>query len=135
MREMRLTKILVEGITEQLGIPEEAEKYTPFKLLCLMDFAEQFSTTEPTRHDRRFPNQNQTQNCWTAVNEYQYCVKKTGDHANPHCAQRYRDMATVCPASWLDTYQEQIEDGTFMGIGGPLGPEDDDEDEDDDDDE
>lgn len=57
----------------------------------------------------------------TAVNEYQYCVKATS-YSNPKCMQRRRDFVELCPGEWVETWQEQIDEDRFMGIGDTLGP-------------
>lgn len=79
------------------------------------------SNTTPTRPDRRFPNTNQANNCWTAFNEYQLCVDKRGDK-DALCLQRGRDYSTLCPEKWVDEYKESISSGTSMSVGTKVLP-------------
>jgi cytochrome c oxidase subunit 6b len=57
------------------------------------------------------------------VNEYQYCVKAAGDD-NLKCMQRRRDFVELCPSDWVEKWQDEIDEGKFMGIGDTLGPAD-----------
>ena len=70
----------------------------------------------PTRPDRRFPNQNQLNNCWTAFNEYQLCVDKRGKN-DLMCLQRGRDYSTVCPEKWVQDFKDQADAGVSMTVG------------------
>ena len=63
----------------------------------------------------------------TAVNEYQYCVQKTGDMNHHLCMQRRRDWVELCPIEWIENFADQIDEGTFMGVGSTLGLEEDEE--------
>ena len=70
----------------------------------------------PTRPDRRFPNQNQLNNCWTTFNEYQLCVEKRG-RGDLACLQRGRDYSTVCPEKWVQDFKDQADAGISMTVG------------------
>lgn len=54
-----------------------------------------------TKPDYRFPNQNQVNNCWQTVNEYQVCVEQRSKE-DATCLQRARDYQSVCPAKWIE---------------------------------
>nr|XP_056703281.1 cytochrome c oxidase subunit 6B1 [Euleptes europaea] len=67
--------------------------------------------------DSRFPNQNQTRNCWQNYLDYHRCEKamaaKGGD---PYVCQWYKRVYTsLCPVSWVTAWDERIEEGTFQG--------------------
>lgn len=61
------------------------------------------------------------------MNEYQYCVQKTGDMNHHLCMQRRRDWVELCPIEWIENFTDQIDEGTFMGVGSTLGLEEDEE--------
>ncbi|CAI5781279.1 cytochrome c oxidase subunit 6B1 [Podarcis lilfordi] len=67
--------------------------------------------------DSRFPNQNQTRNCWQNYLDFHRCEKamnaKGGD---PYVCQWYKRVYTsLCPVSWVTSWDERIEEGTFPG--------------------
>ncbi|XP_048357234.1 cytochrome c oxidase subunit 6B1 [Sphaerodactylus townsendi] len=67
--------------------------------------------------DSRFPNQNQTRNCWQNYLDYHRCEKamaaKGGD---PYVCQWYKRVYTsLCPISWVTAWDERIENGNFQG--------------------
>ncbi|XP_034842351.1 cytochrome c oxidase subunit 6B2 isoform X1 [Mirounga leonina] len=83
--------------------------------------------------DPRFPNQNQTQNCYQNFLDYHRCVKRMnrrGKSAQP-CQYYFRVFHSLCPMSWLNRrplpplpplprhqvqrWTQQIQDGTFAG--------------------
>lgn len=70
----------------------------------------------PTRNDRRFPNQNQAPNCWTAFNEYQLCAEKRGKD-DLTCLQRGRDYTSVCPEHWVAKWKEDEDKGVSLSVG------------------
>lgn len=73
------------------------------------------SKLTPTRPDRRFPNCNQLNNCWTAINEYQLCVEKRGED-DILCHQRARDYDTVCPQKWVEDWKDLAAEGLTMTV-------------------
>ncbi|XP_039322774.1 cytochrome c oxidase subunit 6B2 isoform X2 [Saimiri boliviensis] len=67
--------------------------------------------------DPRFPNQNQTRNCYQNFLDYQRCVKtmsRRGKNSEP-CEYYFRVYNSLCPTSWVQNWNEQIKDGTFAG--------------------
>lgn len=72
--------------------------------------------THATRVDRRFPNTNQINNCWTAFNEYQLCVEKRGEK-DATCVQRGRDYSTLCPQKMVEAWKEHAAEGKSMSVG------------------
>ncbi|XP_059109155.1 uncharacterized protein LOC131902141 isoform X2 [Peromyscus eremicus] len=67
--------------------------------------------------DPRFPNQNQTRNCYQNFLDYHRCVKnmsRRGKNTQP-CEYYYRVFHSLCPISWVQRWTEQIKQGTFPG--------------------
>ncbi|NWU48816.1 CX6B1 oxidase, partial [Rynchops niger] len=67
--------------------------------------------------DSRFPNQNQTKNCWQNYLDFHRCEKAMaakGADASP-CQWYYRVYKSLCPTSWVTTWDEYREEGTFPG--------------------
>ncbi|XP_063337502.1 cytochrome c oxidase subunit 6B1 [Pelmatolapia mariae] len=67
--------------------------------------------------DARFPNQNQTRNCWSNYVDYYRCQKALdakGLDTQP-CEWYKRVYKSLCPMSWIQKWDEQREDGTFPG--------------------
>ena len=64
--------------------------------------------------DARFPNQQQTKSCWQNYIDYQKCIKAKGDEYEP-CEFFYRNYKALCPNSWSDKWDDQIEEGKFAG--------------------
>lgn len=50
--------------------------------------------------DARFPNTNQTKNCWQNYIDYHKCVKAKGEVYAP-CQQFYRTYRSLCPDFWV----------------------------------
>nr|XP_010948401.1 PREDICTED: cytochrome c oxidase subunit 6B1 [Camelus bactrianus] len=67
--------------------------------------------------DSRFPNQNQTRNCWQNYLDFHRCEKamtaKGGDVSV--CEWYQRVYKSLCPISWVTTWDERRADGTFPG--------------------
>ena len=51
--------------------------------------------------DPRFPNQNQTKNCWQNYVDFHRCQKLKGEEYEP-CQFFYRNFRTVCPNAWIE---------------------------------
>jgi len=65
-------------------------------------------------YDPRFPNQNQTRNCWQNYVDFHRCQRLKGEEYEP-CQFFYRNFKTVCPFSWVEKWDEQREKGAFPG--------------------
>lgn len=68
--------------------------------------------------DSRFPNTNQTKNCWQNYVDFHKCVaaKEKKEESTKTCewfAKRYRSF---CPSSWVEDWDEQRETGVFPGL-------------------
>ncbi|XP_070783083.1 cytochrome c oxidase subunit 6B1 [Enoplosus armatus] len=67
--------------------------------------------------DARFPNQNQTRNCWSNYLDYHRCQKALdakGVDTAP-CDWYKRVYKSLCPMSWIQKWDDQREEGTFPG--------------------
>ncbi|XP_019939006.1 cytochrome c oxidase subunit 6B1 [Paralichthys olivaceus] len=67
--------------------------------------------------DARFPNQNQTRNCWSNYLDYHRCQKALdakGQDTMP-CDWYKRVYKSLCPISWIQKWDDQREEGTFPG--------------------
>eukprot|EP01138_Halocafeteria_seosinensis_P015405 gb/GECG01015722.1/.p1 GENE.gb/GECG01015722.1/~~gb/GECG01015722.1/.p1 ORF type:complete len:163 (+),score=37.90 gb/GECG01015722.1/:1-489(+) len=120
----------VTGLARQMGMGDELEEETRDDMVDKAYQVDQRDKKDAqarlwrdTDNDRRFPNVNQSQNCWTAVNEYQLCSKIKGNKRHPTCLKRRNDFLNLCPLEWVESYQDQIEEGTFMGVGDFLHPD------------
>merc|ERR1712189_47994 len=57
--------------------------------------------------DARFPNQNQTKNCWQNFMDYQRCIKNKGEDYEP-CNFFHKNYKSICPVGWVEKWNEQI---------------------------
>ncbi|KAJ8245823.1 hypothetical protein GJAV_G00260680 [Gymnothorax javanicus] len=67
--------------------------------------------------DSRFPNQNQTRNCWQNYIDYHRCQKaltNKGVDVAP-CDWYKRVYKSLCPVSWITKWDDQRDEGTFPG--------------------
>ncbi|KAJ3183630.1 Cytochrome c oxidase subunit 6B [Gaertneriomyces sp. JEL0708] len=65
--------------------------------------------------DARFPNTNQTKNCWQNYVDYFKCVDAKGEDFAP-CKQFKRAYFSLCPDKWVEKWNEQREEGVFPGL-------------------
>uniref|UniRef100_A0A8C9UN71 Cytochrome c oxidase subunit n=1 Tax=Spermophilus dauricus TaxID=99837 RepID=A0A8C9UN71_SPEDA len=67
--------------------------------------------------DSRFPNQNQTRNCWQNYVDFHRCQKamtaKGGDVSV--CEWYRRVYKSLCPISWVSAWDDRRAEGTFPG--------------------
>jgi hypothetical protein len=109
-------KALVQHMKETVGGALKKDfELDDHKVASLAAIAK-INKLSPTRLDRRFPNQNQLNNCWTSFNEYQLCVDKRGKN-DLMCLQRGRDYSTVCPEKWVQDFKDQADAGVSMTVG------------------
>uniref|UniRef100_A0A453CBH2 Cytochrome c oxidase subunit n=3 Tax=Aegilops tauschii subsp. strangulata TaxID=200361 RepID=A0A453CBH2_AEGTS len=64
--------------------------------------------------DFRFPTTNQTRHCFTRYVEFHRCVSAKGDEA-AECEKFAKYYRSLCPAEWVEKWNEQRENGTFAG--------------------
>ena len=110
-------KALIVHMKEQVfgALKKNDEAVDEAKVASLAAIAK-INKLTTSRPDRRFPNQNQLNNCWTAFNEYQLCVDKRGK-GDLACLQRGRDYSTVCPDKWIQTFKDQQDAGISLTVG------------------
>ncbi|KAK2855090.1 hypothetical protein Q7C36_006959 [Tachysurus vachellii] len=67
--------------------------------------------------DARFPNTNQTRNCFQNYVDFHRCNKALsakGQETSP-CEWYQRVYKSLCPISWVEKWDGQIQDGSFPG--------------------
>eukprot|EP00268_Persea_americana_P062032 TRINITY_DN7914_c0_g1_i3.p1 TRINITY_DN7914_c0_g1~~TRINITY_DN7914_c0_g1_i3.p1 ORF type:complete len:146 (-),score=47.65 TRINITY_DN7914_c0_g1_i3:758-1195(-) len=64
--------------------------------------------------DFRFPTTNQTRHCFTRYIEYHRCIAAKGEGAS-ECEKFAKYYRSLCPAEWVERWNEQRENGTFPG--------------------
>ncbi|KAK1162835.1 cytochrome c oxidase subunit 6B1 [Acipenser oxyrinchus oxyrinchus] len=81
------------------------------------DMKEKLKKYHTAPFDARFPNQNQTRNCWQNYLDFHRCQKALtikGTDVTP-CDWYLRVYKSLCPISWVSKWDEQRENGTFAG--------------------
>ncbi|XP_057311659.1 cytochrome c oxidase subunit 6B1-like [Hydractinia symbiolongicarpus] len=68
--------------------------------------------TKTAPFDARFPNMNQTKSCWQNYLDFQKCTKAKGEDYEP-CQYFFRNFKSLCPVSWVEKWNDQLESGTF----------------------
>lgn len=64
--------------------------------------------------DARFPQQNQTKHCFQSYLDYHKCVAIKGEDFAP-CKVFWQTFQSLCPGDWIETWDDQRENGTFPG--------------------
>ncbi|GJP38419.1 hypothetical protein CLOM_g22858 [Closterium sp. NIES-68] len=64
--------------------------------------------------DFRFPTANQAKHCFTCYNEFYKCIAEKGEGAS-ECQKYAKSYRTLCPAEWIDKWNEEREKGIFVG--------------------
>ncbi|XP_034507110.1 cytochrome c oxidase subunit 6B1-like [Ambystoma mexicanum] len=67
--------------------------------------------------DARFPNINQSRNCYQNYRDYHRCLTAmNGKGADPYpCEWYHKVYKCLCPVSWVAKWDEERELGTFAG--------------------
>ncbi|XP_055780360.1 cytochrome c oxidase subunit 6B1 [Salvelinus fontinalis] len=81
------------------------------------DIATKLQNYRTAPFDARFPNQNQTRNCFYNYLDYHRCQKSLdakGVDTAP-CDWYKRVYKSLCPISWVQKWDDQREQGTFPG--------------------
>ncbi|CAB1334476.1 cytochrome c oxidase subunit 6B1-like [Oncorhynchus nerka] len=67
--------------------------------------------------DARFPNTNQTRNCFQNYLDFHRCNKALSDKGQDvaPCDWYQRVYKSICPMSWVAKWDDQIEAGSFPG--------------------
>ena len=63
------------------------------------------------RFDPRFPNQNQSDRCYRNFVDFHRCRSRFGDEYQP-CEWFKAQYRHACPNKWIESYREQLQDGT-----------------------
>ena len=62
--------------------------------------------------DPRFPNANQTKNCWQNYVDFHLCQAAKGPDYSP-CQYFKRNYKILCPQNWVSKWDELKEEGKF----------------------
>jgi cytochrome c oxidase subunit 6b len=62
--------------------------------------------------DPRFMQQNQTRWCYVMFTDFHRCAHYLGAE-DKHCQYFYKCYKSLCPNSWIEKWEEQIEAGRF----------------------
>ncbi|XP_061801956.2 cytochrome c oxidase subunit 6B2 [Nerophis lumbriciformis] len=67
--------------------------------------------------DARFPNTNQTRNCFQNYLDFHRCNKALSakDQDIAPCEWYQKVYKSLCPINWVERWDEQIENGSFAG--------------------
>uniref|UniRef100_A0AAY5JVM4 Cytochrome c oxidase subunit 6B1 n=2 Tax=Esox lucius TaxID=8010 RepID=A0AAY5JVM4_ESOLU len=96
-------------------MPQEQSK--PLDLKMAEDIATKLQNYRTAPFDARFPNQNQTRNCFYNYLDYHRCQKSLdakGVDTAP-CDWYKRVYKSLCPMSWIQKWDDQRAEGTFPG--------------------
>jgi len=63
-------------------------------------------------YNPRFPNTNQSKNCWANFVDFHRCVKAKGEN-NEECGRFLKAANALCPTEWKQKWLKEIETGTF----------------------
>ena len=78
---------------------------------CISEYFRRRASWSP-KFDPRFPNENQTKNCFINYVDYQRCLKLRGaDHKD--CDYFNQVVKSLCPEQWVEKYTEQLETQSF----------------------
>ncbi|KAF1388057.1 cytochrome c oxidase subunit 6B1 [Sander lucioperca] len=80
-------------------------------------FDEKIKNYRTAPFDARFPNTNQTRNCFQNYLDFHRCNKALSakDQDVAPCDWYQRVYKSLCPMSWVGKWDEQIENGSFPG--------------------
>ncbi|KYQ47649.1 Cytochrome c oxidase subunit 6B2 [Trachymyrmex zeteki] len=81
-------------------------------MIKLSDVDETKWQTAP--YDPRFPNQNQTRYCYQSYIDFHRCKKKHNENYEA-CQYFKRVFKSMCPNTWVEKWDGQVEAGTFAG--------------------
>lgn len=70
-------------------------------------------------HDPRFPQVNQTKNCWQNYVDYHKCINKMGKDYEP--CEYFKDIyRMLCPSGWIERWDEALAEGKSQFVISPL---------------
>ncbi|KAI0978200.1 hypothetical protein GJ496_003853 [Pomphorhynchus laevis] len=94
---------------------EKWSKHFPAALVnCAGEYWKSIAFWAP-RKDPRFPNMNQTKNCEINYLDYHRCKDQLGEDA-AECDYFKHVYTHTCPTSWVESFDEQFENGVLRGF-------------------
>ncbi|XP_002165950.1 uncharacterized protein LOC100212083 [Hydra vulgaris] len=66
------------------------------------------------KFDARFPNTNQTKNCYQNFLDYHRCIKAKGEDFEP-CQAFSKIYHGLCPNAWIEKWEDQLANNSFPG--------------------
>ncbi|XP_067878151.1 cytochrome c oxidase subunit 6B1-like [Heterodontus francisci] len=78
---------------------------------------ERIKTYKTAPFDARFPNTNQTRNCFQNYLDYHRCQKALSASGKDVslCEWYHKVYKSLCPMSWINKWDDQRDSGTFPG--------------------
>ncbi|XP_056652474.1 uncharacterized protein LOC100019961 [Monodelphis domestica] len=110
-----MESLLPRGLKAPTGRPGEVAARAGHR--CLGDRESAMSNYSTPPFDPRFPNQNQTRNCYQNFLDFHRCtkiMKRRGKDSSP-CDYYRKVYHSLCPLSWVQRWTDQIREGTFPG--------------------
>ncbi|KAJ8287823.1 hypothetical protein COCON_G00004820 [Conger conger] len=99
------------------GYLRDVISYSLLNLKMAEAMQEKIKNYRTAPFDARFPNTNQTRNCFQNYLDFHRCNKalsEKGQDVAP-CDWYQRVYKSLCPMSWVSKWDEQIESGSFPG--------------------
>ncbi|XP_034030473.1 cytochrome c oxidase subunit 6B1 [Thalassophryne amazonica] len=80
-------------------------------------FGDKIKNYKTAPFDARFPNTNQTRNCFQNYLDFHRCNKALSakGHDVAPCEWYKKVYQSICPLNWVESWDEQRESGTFPG--------------------
>ncbi|OQR69097.1 serine/arginine repetitive matrix protein 5 isoform X3 [Tropilaelaps mercedesae] len=73
-----------------------------------------FELPKTAPFDPRFPNTNQSRNCYQNYLDFHRCQKVKGEEYEP-CKYFKRIYTSICPNAWIERWDSQVAEGRFAG--------------------
>ncbi|XP_072304360.1 cytochrome c oxidase subunit 6B1-like [Eucyclogobius newberryi] len=81
------------------------------------NFEEEIRSYSTAPFDARFPNTNQTRNCFQNYLDFHRCNKALSSKAQDTapCEWYQKVYKSLCPIVWVTKWDEQVDSGSFAG--------------------
>ncbi|XP_013866794.1 cytochrome c oxidase subunit 6B1 isoform X1 [Austrofundulus limnaeus] len=81
------------------------------------EMSEKIQNYRTAPFDARFPNTNQTRNCYQNYLDFHRCSKALSakDQDPAPCEWYRRVYKSICPMDWVQRWDDQLEEGSFAG--------------------
>uniref|UniRef100_A0A8C6WRN9 Cytochrome c oxidase subunit n=1 Tax=Neogobius melanostomus TaxID=47308 RepID=A0A8C6WRN9_9GOBI len=81
------------------------------------NFEDQINNYNTAPFDARFPNTNQTRNCFQNYLDFHRCNKALSDKGQDTapCQWYQKVYKSLCPSGWVNRWDEQLDNGSFAG--------------------